>query len=114
MDRIADVLTDRAVRAFDRPLSRRGLLGRAVQATVALGMVGVGLHAFARQAKAACCVNLSCNNCPTGICTTGCCPSLYTPSFIGLCCDNHVEKGCWLCSASTGNCGCEVLTGQTC
>ena len=47
MDRIADALTDRAIRALDRPLSRRGFLGRTVRASVALGIAAVGLRGLA-------------------------------------------------------------------
>lgn len=116
MDRIADALTDRAIRALDRPLSRRGLLGKMVRGSVALGIAAVGFRGLAHTAKAACCVNVSCNNCPTGLCTSNCCPPFYTPTLISTCCESPIEKGCWLCVPTSGgsNCGCEVLTGATC
>lgn len=116
MDRIADALTDRAIRALDRPLSRRGFLGRAVRASVAFGIAAAGLRGLAHTVKASCCVHVSCNSCPTGLCTTGCCPSGYSGALVGTCCETPVEKGCWACTPFGGgsNCGCEVLTGNTC
>ena len=116
MDFLTDQIVDKGVALMSRPMPRRGFLGWAIKSAVALSLAagGAGSLFDKRAAAEGCCVYESCNNCPTGICTSQCCPPGYLPSLQGTCCLGTKLMGCWLCQSMTGNCGCEVWTGDAC